>query len=282
MMGKRKPSSPREEEHKRSKVEGKTVIPVKHPTLSLYYRNILTLKDYLLSKLPTTSKARRRKIASIIRVPDTANLHNNDEDTSTLSQDRHALSKLLNNTLVCTVHEQTQTPELSRIHDFKAFSQRFSPTVGSSAGGNTSSLSELVDHAIWRLFHKTHRQVHRPPHMLCHGFQRASNSRKANEDHCAVAGIEGIVSYYPNSYVKALKGSTWAEVLALLGKSDHILLDLFLDCGIFIAGDEGLDNYYQISGRHCWGVPPSSSMELIYSRRDSTDRTTIPWCFNSP
>lgn len=255
MMGKRKPSSLREEEHKRSKVEGKTVIPVKHPTLSLYYRNILTLKDYLLSKLPTTSKARRRKIASIVRVPDTASLHHNDEDTSTLFQDRHALSKLLNNTLVCTVHEQTQTPEPSRIQDFKAFSQRCSPTVGSSAGGNTSSLSELVDHAIWRLFHKTHRQVHRPPHMLCHGFQRASNSRKANEDHCAVAGIEGIVSYYPNSYVKALKGSTWAEVLALLGKSDHILLDLFLDCGIFIAGDEGLDNYYQISGRHCWGVP---------------------------
>lgn len=251
-MGKRKRSSPHEQERKRSKVEGKTVIPVKHPTLSLYYRNILTLKDYLLSKLPTTSKARRRKIASIVRGPDTAKLHHNDEDTSTLSQDRHSLSKLLNNTLVCTVYEQTPIPEPSRIEDFRAFSQRFSPTAGSSVGGgNTSSLSELVDHVIWRLFHKTHRQVYRPPHMLCHGFQRASNLRKANEDHCAVAGIEGIVSYYPNSYVKALKGSTWAEVLALLGKSDHILLDLFLDCGIFIAGDEGLDNYYQISGRRC-------------------------------
>ena len=246
-MGKRKPSHPQEQDRKRSKVEGKILIP--HPTLSLYYRNISTLKDYLLLKLPTTSKARRREIASI--VPDVVNLHHEDEDTSTSSQDRHSLSKLLNNTLVCTVHEQTPVPEPSRIQDYRAFSQRFSPTSGSSVGGNTLSLSDLVDHVIWRLFHKTHRQVHRPPHMLCHGYQRVSNLRKANEDHCAVAGIEGIVSYYPNSNVKALKGSTWAEVLALLGKSDHILLDLFLDCGIFIAGDEGLDNFYQLSGRGC-------------------------------
>lgn len=86
--------------------------------------------------------------------------------------------------------------------------------------------------------------------MLCHGYQRANNPRQANEDHCAVAGIQGIVSYYPNSNVTALKSSSWREVLALLGKEgDLILLDLFLDCGIFIAGDEGLDNYYQLSGR---------------------------------
>ena len=248
MMGKRKRSQAYEGDRKRAKVETKTVTPIKHPALGLYYRNILTLKDYLLSKLPTTSKARRRKIASI--VPDTANSHRNDEDASILSHDRHSLSKLLNNTLVCTVPEQTPKPEPSRIKDFGAFSQHTSPTAESSVGASTSSLSDLVDYAIWRLFHKIHYQVHRPPHILCHGFQRANNPRQANEDHCAVAGIRGIVSYYPNSNVTALKSSSWREVLALLGKEgDLLLLNLFLDCGVFVAGDEGLDNYYQLSGR---------------------------------
>ena len=252
MMGKRKRSRPHKEVCKRAKIRGEIITPVNHPTLSLYYRNILTLKDYLLSKLPTTSKARRRRIASI--VPDKPNFHHNDEDTSTLSRDRHSLSRLLKDTLICTVHEQTPEPEPSRIKDLATFSQRFSPTAGSSVGGNTS-LSELVDYVIWRLFHKIYRNDHRPPHMLCHGFQRASNPQQANEDHCAVAGIAGVVSYYPNSNVKALKGSSWTEVLVLLGKEgEKILLDLFLDCGIFIAGEEGLGNYYQLSGRGYWAV----------------------------
>ena len=248
MMGKRKRSHPLNQDLKRIKVEKKTAAPVKHPVLDLYYRNVLTLRDYLLSKLPTTSKVRRRKIAAIL--PDTANFHRDHEDTGPLPQDRHYLSKLLSHTLVCTVHEQMPGPESSRIKDFEAFSQHVSPTARSSIGGSTSSLSDLIDYTISRLFHTIHRHAHRPPHMLCHGFQRVSNPRRMNEDHCAVAGIPGIVSYYPNSNVNALKGSCWTEVLALLGKEgDRILLDLFLDCAIFVEGGEGQGNYYQLSGR---------------------------------
>lgn len=249
-MGKRKRRCRFEENHKRAKVEEKIITPVKHPALGLYYRNVLTLRDYLLSKLPTTFKTRRRKIVSIL--PETAHFHHEDEETSTLSQNGQRLSKLLNNTLVCTVHEQTPRSDSSRIVDFEAFSQHFSPTAGSSIGGSTSSLSDLVDFAIWLLFHKTHRHAHRPPHMLCHGFQRASNPRQINEDHCAIAGIPGIVSHYPNANVTALKGSSWTEMLGLLGKEgDRIMLDLFVDCAIFVAGDEGLSNYYQLSGSGC-------------------------------
>ena len=249
MMGKRKRGRTFEEVNKRAKVEKKTIAPVKHPALGLYYCSTLTLRDYLLSKLPTTSKARRRKLVSIL--PDTANLHHNHGNTNTLSQDGHCLSKFLNNTLVCTVHEHTSSLASSRIKDFEAFSQHVGSTAGSSIG-STSSLSDLVDFAIWLLFHKTHRHAYRPPHMLCHGFQRASNPRKPNEDHCAIAGIPGVVSHYPNANVNALKGSSWTEILGLLGKEgDRIMLDLVLDCGIFVAGDEGQSNYYQLSGRAC-------------------------------
>ena len=276
MMGKRKRSRPSHEDHKRARIEKHTVTPVKHPALDLYYRNILTLRDYLLSKLPATSKARRRKIVSVL--PDRAPLHHHDEGPSTLSPERHRLSKLLNNTLVCTVHEQTPRPEYARIKDFEAFSQHASPTAASSVGGSTSSLADLVDFAIWTLFHKIHCHAHRPPHMLCHGFQRARNPRQTNEDHCAIAGIPGIVSRYPNANVNELKGSSWTEILGFLGKEgDRIMLDMILDCGIFLAGDEGLGNYYQLTGK----VAPGSSylnVEFIYGRRDSTDRVTIPEC----
>lgn len=257
-MGKRKRSRPSEKDHKRVRVERITITPVKHPALGLYYRNILTLRDYLLSKLPTTSKVRRRKIVSIL--PDVADCHHNNKKTETLSQDRHCLSKLLYNTLVCTVHEQTPRLESSRIEDYEAFSQHVTSTVASSIGGSTTSLSDLVDFAIWLLFHKTHRHAHRPPHMLCHGFQRASHPRKSNEDHCAIAGIPGIVSHYPNANVNALKGSSWTELLGFLGKEgDRIMLDLILDCGIFLAGDEGQGNYYQLSGVGCPSVLLSKS-----------------------
>lgn len=259
MMGKRKRSRPLQGVYKRAKVEKETLAPVKHPALSLYYRNILTLRDYLLTKLPTTSKTRRRKILSVL--PNADNSHPNDGEVSTLLQDRHRLSKLLHNTLVCTVHEQTPKSESSRMKDFEAFSQHVGLTAGSSIAGSTSSLSDLVDFAISQLFHKTHRHAHRPPHILCHGFQRVGNPRQANEDHCAVAGIPGLVSHYPNANVNALKGSDWSEVLSLLGnEGDRIMLDMLMDCGIFLASHEGWGNYYQLSGRcspvillfECW------------------------------
>ena len=273
MMAKRKRCHPHEEDGKRNHLETKTIAPVTHPTLSLYYRNIFTLKDYLLSKLPITSKVRRRKIASIL--PDTVNVDQEDGETSTLRQERHCLSKVLNSTLVCTVDEQTPQFRPSRVKEFETFSQHVNPTAGSSIGGSTTSISDLVDFVIRLLFHKIHRHAHRPPHMLCHGFQRACNPRQINQDHCAVAGIPGVVSYYPNSNVSTVKGSSWTKVLALLGKEgDRILLDLFLDCGIFVEGDEGHNNYYQLSGKGCRG-PLYLSLELTSSHRNTIDRLTI-------
>ena len=85
--------------------------------------------------------------------------------------------------------------------------------------------------------------------MLCHGYQRVNNLRQPNENQCAIAGIPGLVSYYPNSNVDLLKGAAWTGVLNLLGKEgDQIMLEILLDCGLFVAIDEGQGNYYQLSG----------------------------------
>ena len=195
----------------------------KCPTLSLYYVQILTLRNHLLSKLPPTSKIRRRRIAS-------------------------ADDPVFDKTLVCIREVGKESSDLFRARDFEAFSQRISLTAGSS-GGARSSQSDLIDFTIWRLFNKTHRHAHRPPHMLCHGYQRVNNLRQPHEDLCAIAGIPGLVPYYPNSNVDLLKGATWMGVLSLLGKEgDQIMLEMLLDCGLFVAIDEGQGNYYQISG----------------------------------
>ncbi len=198
---------------------------VKHPTLCLYYTEILTLKGYLLSNLPTNSKTRRRRVASA------------DID-------------ILDKIVVCKIDDRKPSPDLARSKDFEAFSQQVSLTAGSSIGERSSSQSDLIDFAIWLLFHRIHRHTYRPQHLLCHGYQRASNLRELGEDHCAVAGIPGLVSHYPNNNVNVMKDANWTEILGLLGKEgDRIMLDLVLECGVFaeVAGGQG--NYYQLSGR---------------------------------
>ena len=268
MTGKRKRSRPSGQDSKRAKIEIENTTSVKHPALGLYYRSILTLRDYLLSRLPTTSKSRRRKLLSTFSGrPD---IQCSNAESSMLSDEKQCLHQLLNSTLVCTIDEQPPRPT-SRLKDFEVFSQHLSLTAGSNTSGSTSSLSDLVDFAIWLLFHRIHRHAHRPPHMLCHGFQRASNPRQPNEDHCAVAGIPGIVPHYPNTNVNVLKASPWTEILGLLGtEGDSIMIDLFLDCGVFVAGNENLGNYYQLSGGDC-AVVLLSNAKLIYRCRDPID-----------
>lgn len=195
-----------------------------HPTLDLYYQQKSTLRNHLLLKLPATSKTRRRKILS-------------------------AKIDLLDRIVVCMVAVHQPSSESSRSKDFEIFSQKLNLTAGSSIGAGSTSQSDLVDFAIWLLFHRIHKQVHRPPHMLCQGYQRANDPRRMNEDHGALAGIPGLISHYPNGNVDALKNIAWAELLGLLGREgDRIMLDLMLESAMFMAVDGGRSNFYQLSG----------------------------------
>ena len=197
-----------------------------HHTLCLYYTRILTLREYLLFNLPKTSKTRRRKIAS-----------------------RQCGS--LDEILVCTTVIQQAQSDQSRYKDFETFSQQVTLSTGSSIGEGSTCQSELIDFAIWLLFHRIHRHVHKPPHMLCYGYQRAGNPTPIHGDQCALAGIPGIVSHYPNSNVNILKNAFWTETLGLLGSDgERIMLDLVLDCGVFVAASEGRGNYFQLSGAY--------------------------------
>ena len=218
-----------------------------HPTLSLYYDHILTLREYVLSKLPEASKTRRRKILSV---------------------DYGDLDK----TLICSKSAQQPRSDSSRSEDFEAFTQRVSLSTSSSGGERSPSQSDLIDFAVWLLFHRIYRHAHKPPHMLCHGYYRAHNSKLITEDHGALAGIPGIVSHYPNNNIEDLKNVFWTNLLDLLGKGgDGIMLDLVLDCGIFIPVDRGQGNYSQLSGRPQRNL---TETELNHLPRDAIDRIT--------
>lgn len=61
--------------------------------------------------------------------------------------------------------------------------------------------------------------------------------------------IPDLCSLYPNSHAKTLREAPWPQLLALLGQSgERVMIDLLLDCSVFVAVEAGFQNYYQLSG----------------------------------
>ncbi|MCJ1405445.1 hypothetical protein MMC11_008673 [Xylographa trunciseda] len=165
--------------------------------------------------------------------------HDNDDDTR--------WANLLDSVLVGVGGDQE--PDSSRREDFEIFSQHTHSTVKSSIDEGTVSQYEIVDYAIKLLFEKIYRQSHKPSHVLCHGYQRVFTPRESCEDHSTTGGIQGLVSLYPNAQVATMKGAAWSGVLKVLGKGgDQIMLDLILDCGLFVEVERGKDSFCQLSG----------------------------------
>lgn len=115
---------------------------VAHPTLSLYYPEILTLRQYVLSRLPVSSKTRRRKLVNIKNHSSIKGegVKVNQEQCTQSSQgsdlDVEAdIAQLLDRTLICVRHHEPRLSWQVREKDFRAFSQR-------NDGGDESSLLE--------------------------------------------------------------------------------------------------------------------------------------------
>lgn len=63
--------------------------------------------------------------------------------------------------------------------------------------------------------------------------------------------IPGLYRVYDNNRVQTLKQSPWPLLLTLLGKSgESMMMDLLLDCSVFMYIETGKGNYYQISGAY--------------------------------
>lgn len=88
--------------------------------------------------------------------------------------------------------------------------------------------------------------------MLCDGFRRTTS-----EADTGGSTIPGVFSRFPNHSVSTLRVTPWPQILALLGQSgEKAMLDLLLDCSIFVAVEAGYGNYYQLSGKSVILQPP--------------------------
>jgi telomerase reverse transcriptase len=117
--------------------------PHSHPVLARYYPKVQTLREYMLSVLPDSSRSRRRKIASL-------RYESNDDvielksarDKDQGQSDESKLAHLLDSTLV-GVGDVTGSESVCRSKDFELFSQQLSSTIASSLGGGTLSQPEV-------------------------------------------------------------------------------------------------------------------------------------------
>lgn len=168
MAGKRKRHRPHKlDEGSRKRVcddtNKPTPIAASHPTLSLYYPQILTLRNYVLSRLPASSKSRRRKVASI---ETQVSARSTVVDCVRPSQgsdydDETNLAKLLDRTLVCLTPHGSRLAWKTREKDFQAFSQKHDGADESSLLEGNTPQSEVNYHTptlsktfcYWHLHH---------------------------------------------------------------------------------------------------------------------------------
>jgi telomerase reverse transcriptase len=110
---------------------------VKQALLSQYYPKVLTLRDYLLSKLPASSKVRRKKISAAKQ-----RIRSDRVDDTEL--DDSCLAKYLDRTLVGVQEEES--PKDERWKQWTYFSQHADnseSTIRSGDGDGDCSQSEV-------------------------------------------------------------------------------------------------------------------------------------------
>lgn len=115
--------------------------PVQHDLLSLYYPRLLTLRGYLLSRLPQISKTRRRTIHALGR-QDAKGIHTNWRYTHTDSRHVQQLAYVLDTTLVAA-GEVTPRDSEERVRDYASFSQQNHESTIMSLDSARSSQAEV-------------------------------------------------------------------------------------------------------------------------------------------
>ncbi|KAJ5356035.1 reverse transcriptase [Penicillium concentricum] len=229
-----------------------------HPVISLYYRQVVPLREYLLQQLPVTSKSRRRRILTLDSREDNAS---------------QTLAELLDSTLVGVLKESSPTLNSERQKEYSSFNASQSRSIlASTDTGPTCPQSEVVDFVIWKLFNHNNGSYQKHRHLLTYGFQRHSMGRNAQ-----ATSIPGIVSQVPNQNVQTLTEGAWAEVLGLLGSNgEDIMMQLLFDCGIFAAINAQKGIYYQLSGLPLSDLEPLSDASLGVNGFAATAQDPIP------
>ena len=259
------------------------------PLLQQYYHEVHSLRTYLVSRLPKSSKKRRRRLLRYGLQP--------AQDESILVDD--GTVQLLDHIQVGTSRHMENREELEQLdEDISVFTQQMSETdilvsprtrqlrqseVGStyyhlmacfhiimllqhSSRSRTDRL-QIVDCAIWSLFRR-HTGSYRPSHLLCHGFQRSAGGGNGVEAR-AVPGLPGIYATTDNPHVQQLKDNPWSSLPGLLGRgAERILIEMLTDCGLYQPVEDS-SNMRQLSG-----LPLSELKAVVKDTRSPTKDDT--------
>ncbi|TAQ91363.1 hypothetical protein B7494_g281 [Chlorociboria aeruginascens] len=263
MTGKRKRKRPGravEGDVKRQKISASAIKEpvVKQELLARYYSQVFSLRQYLLSKLPSESKVRRKKITSVGRK------HSDGRDG--------VLAEFLDKTLIGLLPSE-ETLHEERWKRWNVFTQRgdtSTSTVANPSGVGIYSQSEIVDFSIWLIFSQSHKSNGNISHLLCQGFRRDFSAGAVHRDENLTSAIPGLACTHPNSHVMSMKQPQWTWVLALMGKEgERMMIDLILDCGIFVSLEGGCGSYYQLSGL------PLGDLQVLSSKKDDHPRLNV-------
>ena len=108
---------------------------------------------------------------------------------------------------------------------------------------------QIVNFVISTLFSKVYPTTQKPPHLLCHGFGRASATHHNAPPPSGDCGVPGLVVTFPNENIATLKSKCWEELHDLIGKNaEHIIPDVLAYCGVFMPVASPNGAIYQLSG----------------------------------
>lgn len=110
------------------------IVTVVHPVLQHYYPKVLTLRQYLLSNLPSASKRRQKILHGLL--PTTNNVYEDDDSASRDAYD------LLDDVLVGVGSGKCSYGEQARKHDLQQFSQQLSASNQSVLFADQNTLSQ--------------------------------------------------------------------------------------------------------------------------------------------
>ena len=232
---------------------------IEHGTLALFFPKVCRLRQYLIASLPVTAKKRRFRLANLgSHSPEDKSSQDSlfgsriFKDASSSATRQLALANLasvLDSTYVCSQKPVTPRSQDEYDKDLVPFSQSGSHELNRSRLGSSMSISDIVDYVVWLLFYRVHPTVARPPHLLCHGFQRIQPGRLNGEDGNGSTSILGLSMRSLNRNISTLKSAIWEGLLVILGQGgDKIMLDLLLDNNLFTTLSSGSNNLTQLSG----------------------------------
>lgn len=108
---------------------------------------------------------------------------------------------------------------------------------------------QIVDFVIWSLCSKRGKAGTNGQHLLCRGFRKTIGILPFDRHKDPTSAIPGLIPTFVNNHVTRIRSAPWPAILVLMGRAgEKSMIDLLMDCDLFLAVNAGQGNYEQLSG----------------------------------